>query len=105
MQQRGTRRETFGADVFREPAWDVMLDLYCARLTGKEVSMMDACIAAGVPSTTGLRYVRRLLASKLVTRRRDVKDRRRSWVALTDQAAGQVERWLHDTWPELPAAS
>lgn len=100
LHQRGLRRDVFGVDVFREPAWDIILDLYCARLSNKEVSIMDASIAAGVPSTTGFRYVRRLLASKLVTRRRDIKDRRRSWLRLSDEAATQIEAWLMATWPE-----
>lgn len=100
LHQRGLRRTAFGADVFREPAWDVMLDLYCARLLGKEVSVMDACIAAGVPNTTGLRYVGRLLASGIVAKRRDALDKRRSWLDLTDEASDRVEAWLHATWPE-----
>lgn len=101
VHQRRLRRDIFRADVFREPAWDILLDLYCARLSGKEVSIMDACIAAGVPSTTGLRYVRRLLATKLVTLRRDATDRRRSWVELTDVTVAQIESWLQATWPHV----
>lgn len=101
VQQRRLRRDIFRAEVFREPAWDILLDLYCARLSGKEVSIMDACIAAGVPSTTGLRYVRRLLATNLVTLRRDTTDRRRSWVELTDATVAQIESWLHATWPRV----
>lgn len=66
---------------------------------------MDACIAAGVPSTTGLRYVRRLLASGIVARRRDVRDRRRSWLILSDNATDQVEAWLEATWHQEPSVT
>jgi DNA-binding MarR family transcriptional regulator len=99
LRQRRLRRDALGGDLLREPAWDIMLDLFCAKLTGREVSIMEASVAGGVPSTTGFRYVRRLLASKVVTECRDAKDRRRSWVELSEEATRQVEAWLHASWP------
>lgn len=98
LQQRGLRRAAFGADVFREPAWDIMLDLYCSLREGVKVSIMDACVASGVPSTTGLRYLARLVETGLVIRRHDEDDARRTLVELSSTAAAQIEAWLHATW-------
>jgi len=98
VRQRDRRREALGADMFREPAWDILLDLYCAGLAGRDVSIMDACAASGVPATTGLRYVRRLLASKLVVRVDDASDRRRSLVRLSSETSERMEAWLRETW-------
>jgi DNA-binding MarR family transcriptional regulator len=100
LKQRRLRGGIFGNDLFREPAWDIMLELYCAWATGREISIMEAIIAAGVPNTTGLRHLERLIASGHVTKCRDVADRRRSWVELSDDAAGQIEAWLLASWPE-----
>ncbi|WP_242146954.1 hypothetical protein [Sphingomonas sp. BAUL-RG-20F-R05-02] len=99
LRQRRLRRGALGGELLREPAWDIMLDLFCAKLTGREVSIMEASVAGGVPSTTGFRYVRRLLASKVVTECRDPKDRRRSWVELSEEATLQIQQWLLATWP------
>lgn len=101
IKQRLARSDVFGVDAFREPAWEIMLDLYCAQARGNRVSIMDACIAAQVPSTTGFRYVDRLLNARLVIRRPDDDDRRRSWLLLTEEAVNKIERWLNETWPEV----
>lgn len=80
-----------GSDLLREPAWDIMLDLFRAKLMGREVSIMEASVVGGLPSPTGFRYARRLLTSKVVTECRDGRDRRRSWVELSEEAARRVE--------------
>jgi len=98
--QRRLRAGAFGSDIFRDPAWDVVLDLYCARMEGKVVSVMDACLAAAVPTTTALRCIQRMRREGLVVRRPDPEDRRRQYLELDDAAALAVERWLVETWPD-----
>jgi hypothetical protein len=41
-------------DLFADPGWDILLDLYAARQEGKQVSVSSLCIAAAVPPTTAL---------------------------------------------------
>lgn len=98
LRQRRARQQLFGVDLFGDGAWDIMLDLYCARLASCNVSVMDACVAAGVPTTTGIRFIKQLGQAGIIFRRRDSSDRRRSWVELTDAAAAQVEGWLRKTF-------
>lgn len=98
LRQRRARQQLFGVDLFGDAAWDIMLDLYCARLARAEVSVMDACIAAGVPTTTGIRFIKQLGQAGIISRRRDSHDGRRSWVELTNAAAAQVESWLRGTF-------
>ncbi len=90
------RRDTvFGvADLFGEPAWDILLDLYLAHLDQREVSVSSACIAASVPPTTGLRYLARLERQGLVKRTPDGIDKRRVLVTLSERAIDLVERTL-----------
>ncbi len=80
---RQRRREFFDADLFGEPAWDILLDLFVAALRGEERLVKQLCIAAQLPSTTALRYISRLEDGGIVRRIADKVDRRRIYIALT----------------------
>ena len=80
-------RETFlGKTLFEDPAWDMLLDLFAARLERNRVSVSSLCIAAAVPSTTALRWINRLTEAGLLERHPDPADRRRAFLALSDRA-------------------
>ena len=57
IKARSMREQIFGTDIFRDPAWDMLLDLYVNRAEGRDTSVSSLCIAGGVPATTGLRYI------------------------------------------------
>jgi DNA-binding MarR family transcriptional regulator len=82
------------ADLFGEPAWDILLDLFIAREKGQLVSISSACIAADVPSTTALRWLSVLEQRGLVERLGDPADRRRFHLRLADEAHAQMRQWL-----------
>ncbi len=83
---RRARRQFFPAELFGEPAWDLLLDLFQARLEGKRISVTSACIGADVPLTTALRWIGVLEAEGLVERSRNLNDHRSTWGGLTDRA-------------------
>lgn len=83
------RNDALGTSVFRDPAWDMMLDLLVAADEARPVSVSGLCHAAGVPTTTALRHVDRLEALGLLSRSPDPGDRRRFWVEGTP---GTLER-------------
>ncbi len=83
---RRARRRFFPAELFGEPAWDLLLDLFQARLEGKMISVTSACIGADVPLSTALRWIGVLEAEGLVERNRNLTDHRSTWVGLTDRA-------------------
>jgi hypothetical protein len=70
-------------DLFGEPAWDILLDLYIAAGEGKPVSVSSACIGSAAPATTGLRWLGVLADEGLVVRENDAEDHRRVLVRLT----------------------
>lgn len=74
------RNEALGAPVFRDPAWDMLLDLMVAEEEGRAVSVSGLCHAAGVPTTTALRHVERLEELGLIARAPDPADKRRFWI-------------------------
>lgn len=93
---RRARAASFGGhgDLFGEPAWDILLDLFIAREAGRRVSVSSACIAADVPATTALRWLSALEQRGLVERQADPIDGRRVHVGLSEAAVIMMERWL-----------
>lgn len=82
LEERSRRRKRASllpADLFREPAWDMLIDLMIAQMLGKQVSIRSLCHAAGVPATTALRHIATLEARGLIRREADT--------AMTDGAA------------------
>ncbi|HWK36460.1 response regulator transcription factor [Sphingomonas sp.] len=94
INARKLRARFFPADLFAEPAWDILLDLTRARLNGHEVSVSSVCIAAGVPMSTALRWVKLMTERGLLRRWTDAKDRRRDLIALTDKAMANMLQYL-----------
>ena len=70
-------------DIFGEPAWDILLDLFIASETGTAISVTSACIASNVPATTALRWITELERNDLIKRDVDERDARRTFVSLT----------------------
>src|SRR5687768_13422735 len=60
LAMRRARAKFFEPDLFAEPAWDILLELYSADLRGSKISVSRACIGSNVPYTTALRCIRRL---------------------------------------------
>jgi len=82
---RRQRDLAFGAaaSIFRDPAWDMMLDLFAARIEGRQISVSSAAIAAQTPQTTALRCIDQMVERGLLVRVPDRVDRRRSLLELT----------------------
>jgi len=94
IRKRQARKQFFPAELFADPAWDIMLDLAAARLEGKQVSVSSLCIAADVPTTTALRWIKGMTDAGLLVRRSDPGDGRRSFIDLSDDAADAMDRYI-----------
>ena len=94
LKLRRTRERYFPAEIFADPAWDMLLDLTAARLEGKRVSVSSLCIAAAVPTTTALRWIRSLTEAGLFVRYTDPGDARRSHVEIAEPAAAAMLGYL-----------
>lgn len=79
---------------FAEPGWDIVLDLFIARAENRRVSVSSACIAAAVPSTTGLRWLSLLENRGTIIRESDEVDRRKTYVRLSDRGWAAVGAYL-----------
>ena len=94
IKLRRDRERFLPAEILADPAWDILLDLTAARLEGKAVPVSSLCIAAAVPTTTALRWIRSLTEAGILQRRLDNNDGRRSHVALSDSAASAMLDYL-----------
>jgi hypothetical protein len=90
IRQRQMRARFFDADLFADPAWDMLLDLTAARAEQSRVSVTSLCIASGVPPTTALRWIGQMTEAGLLQRVEDETDRRRAFITLTDKAADNM---------------
>ena len=82
------------ADLFGEPTWDILLDLFVAAREDRRVPTTSACIGAHVPPTTALRWLRILEMRGLVEREEDGHDGRRTFVRLSARGEDVMESYL-----------
>jgi hypothetical protein len=94
LSARQQRARFFDAELFADPAWDMLLDLTASRAEHKRVSVTSLCIAAGVPPTTALRWIGQMQHAGLFERVEDTMDRRRAFIGLTDSAAEAMARYF-----------
>ena len=92
--ERRRRDRTFPTDIFGEPSWDILLDLFVARGEGRRVPTTSACIGAHVPPTTALRWLRLLEGQGLIEREEDERDGRRTFVRLSTKGMDLVGNFL-----------
>ncbi|KTE33470.1 MULTISPECIES: hypothetical protein [unclassified Sphingopyxis] len=94
LRQRRMREQYFPADLFADPAWDMLLDLYAARLERQPVSVSSLCIAAAVPATTALRWIKTMTDAGLFLREADPHDGRRIFIGLAESAHDAMGRYF-----------
>ena len=93
---RRMRDRYFQSDLFGEPAWDMLLDLFVRGVQGKKTAVSSLCIASGVPPSTALRWIRTLHDAGLVTREESERDRRVVHLGLSAAGFRALRRYLID---------
>ena len=94
IRARRLRDQYFRGDLFADPAWDMLLDLMAARLEKNRVAVSSLCIAAAVPATTALRWIKALTDRGLFVRAADPQDGRRVYIELSDDTARALAAYL-----------
>ncbi len=84
------RNDVIGAEMFRDPAWDMLLDLFASHERGERVSAIALSLSSGVPQSTALRTIQRLEEKGLIVREGDPDDLRRSWVRATPEVLSGI---------------
>jgi hypothetical protein len=94
LQARLGRSSFFPGELFCDPAWDMLLDLYAAELSQVRVSVTSLCIASNAPTSTALRWISALESQNLIERRQDPLDGRRFFLSLTRDAIQRFELYF-----------
>jgi DNA-binding MarR family transcriptional regulator len=99
IRARRLRSRFFEEDLFADPAWDMLLDLLQAEIAQLRVPVSSLCIAAAVPATTALRWLKTLTDKGLFVRRADPHDGRRVFVELSPEASLAMRRYFAEVGP------
>jgi DNA-binding MarR family transcriptional regulator len=87
IEARRLRSRHFPEELFADPAWDMLLDLLQAEIAQLRVPVSSLCIAAAVPATTALRWLKTMVAQGIFVRRADPHDGRRVFVELAPETS------------------
>jgi DNA-binding MarR family transcriptional regulator len=94
LRLRRLRDQFFDPTLFADPAWDMLLDLMAARLERVQVAVSSLCIAAAVPPTTALRWIKAMTDHSMFERCADPDDGRRIFIQLSDAALRGMARYF-----------
>jgi len=94
IRARRLRARFFDAELFADPAWDMLLDLVQAEIDQLRVPVSSLCIAAAVPATTALRWIKTMTDSGLFVRRADPHDGRRVFVEMSTDTSLAMRRYF-----------
>jgi DNA-binding MarR family transcriptional regulator len=87
IRARRLRSRYFQEELFADPAWDMLLDLLQAEISHLRVPVSSLCIAAAVPATTALRWLKTMVQQGIFIRRADPHDGRRVFVELAPETS------------------
>lgn len=94
---RKVRSKYFPSELFSDPCWEMLLDLYDGQLGGQDVTVTSLGAASGASLTTALRRMDALQSHGLIERAEDPEDKRRTIVRLSRAGLDAVERFF-DTY-------
>jgi DNA-binding MarR family transcriptional regulator len=93
---RSLRRKYLNSHLFADPAWDILLELYALEREGRRTSVSKLCLASGVPATTAIRWIDKLVHEDLIVRTEDPVDARRVWVTITCAGREAMDGYLKE---------
>ena len=94
LADRAARSDLWPGALFRDPAWEVALDLLASGLEHRVVTVTDACVASGVPKTTALGAIERMVEVGMICRTAHPRDRRSCHLALVPEFARRLRGWV-----------
>jgi hypothetical protein len=98
INRRRLRSEFIGEDLFADPAWDILLELYLASLRQHRISVSSLCVGL-VPATTTLRWLAALSKWGMIERRDDPFDGRRALLNLSESGRRTMDAYFKRVQP------
>lgn len=94
LAERRTREAVLGGELFADPAWDMLLELYASYLGRRVISTSELVSALAVPPTTALSWIDKLESIGLADRTPDPKDRRRVCVEVSNDGLAKMRSYF-----------
>ena len=91
---RRMRDRIFDRQLFGEPAWDMLLALYCLPARGERLGVTALTHAANIAQATGHRWQSILTSHGLIERGPSEVDARRQLLRLTEKGRKLLENYL-----------
>ncbi|MDK8186558.1 MULTISPECIES: winged helix DNA-binding protein [Sphingomonas] len=91
---RARTAQFFPRDVFRDSAWDMMLELFIADQQRRPICVKELILVSGESATSALRRIDRLEGAELLQRSTDPADHRRLAVTLTERGNAAMTAML-----------
>lgn len=88
-----------------ETCLDILLFLLSCSLVGRSVSISDIYLSAGVSKSSAIRWIAKLSRAKIIHRRKDERDQRRSVIVLDEEFAELLRSFIIHVEGEEQAAS
>jgi hypothetical protein len=102
---RRERQRLFGPSIAADPAWDILLDLFIARIEGREVTISTAAATIGSSEPTLLRWVAQLIENKFVSSPSYGAEPLNRRLSLTDEGLNLMCDYFIRTSPDLDVAA
>ncbi|SMQ76614.1 DNA repair protein RadC [Sphingopyxis terrae subsp. ummariensis] len=98
IRKRMLRRQLLGAnELFGEPAWDMLLELFVHECEGRQLSMSSLCTTAAIPESSAMRLAQRMCDAGLLERRPDPADGRRSFMKIAPETAHRLRAYFAES--------
>lgn len=89
------RRQLIGAEeLFGDPAWEMLIDLFIHESEGKPLSISSLCVTSSIPMSSALRLVQKLCDAGILVRIPDLMDGRRSFIKLAPAIAHRIRAYF-----------
>lgn len=95
-RERARRTMFLPSELFAEPAWDILVELYAFELVSRVVTESEIADRISVPIKTAARWMKMLEAHNLIDRRVDPDDGDQIQVALTCRALEALDGYFSD---------
>ena len=92
---RETRQlELTVANIFNDPFWDILVDLYIGKNEAREMSFKNYPISSSSRPSTAARYLKILESEGLINQHRDETDSGKTYIDLTNKGQSAIEKSL-----------
>ncbi len=101
LDARHARANFFGAHLFADPAWEILLLAYVALLENERLLVSSLFQKSIVPPTTSLRWADVLEQDGLLIHHKDEVDGAQPWLELSAAGIAGMERYFSVVWPSI----